>query len=151
MLAALDEHGVRIRTDVFAVSDHGFSTVERGINITALLKKAGFNADNAFDYPHPGDILVVGLGGSVSLYVSGHDRETIRKLVRFFQGSDFAGVIFSRIRIGGTFLLKQVCLDVPNAPDLMVSLRWNSGTNKFGRRAFWWRRVASQAGARILP
>jgi arylsulfatase A-like enzyme len=132
VLAALDEHGVRDRTDVFVVSDHGFSTVERGIDVTALLNKAGFNADNAFDHPQPGDILVVGLGGSVSLYVSGHDPETIRKLVRFFQDSDFAGVIFSRIHIGGTFLLKEVRLDVPNAPDLLVSLRWNSGTNKFG-------------------
>jgi hypothetical protein len=102
------------------------------VDVTALLNKAGFNADNAFDHPQPGEVLVVGLGGSVSRYVSGHDRDTIRKLVRFFQDSDFAGVIFSRIHIGGTFLLKQVFLDVPNAPDLLVSLRWNSGTNKFG-------------------
>ena len=73
-----------------------------------------------------------GWGEAFPLYVSGHDRDTIRKLVRFFQYFDFAGVIFSRIHIGGTFLLKQVRLDVPNAPDLLVSLRWNSGTNKFG-------------------
>jgi arylsulfatase A-like enzyme len=132
VLTVLEEKNVRDKTDIFVVSDHGFSTIERGVNVAALLKKAGFNAGTVFADPQRGDILVVGLGGSVSLYVSGHDKESIRKLAKFLQSSDFAGVIFSRIRVAGTFPLKQVHLDVANAPDLMVSLRWNGGTNRFG-------------------
>jgi arylsulfatase A-like enzyme len=132
MLKALDEKGIRDKTDIMVVSDHGFSTIERAVNMTELLNKAGFNAGAAFENPHRGDILVVGLGGSACLYVQGHDKGTIRKLARFFQTSDFAGVILSRLSVSGTFPLEQVRVDAANAPDLIVSMRWNAGTNQFG-------------------
>jgi arylsulfatase A-like enzyme len=132
VLKTLEEKHVRAKTDVFVVSDHGFSSVERAVDVAGLLRQAGFNAAQKFTDPQPGDILVVGLGGSVSLYVFGHDETVIRKLVEFFQASDFAGVIFSHLAIEGTFPLEQVRVATTNAPDVLVAMRWNAGTNAFG-------------------
>jgi arylsulfatase A-like enzyme len=133
VLEALDKKKVRDKTDVFVVSDHGFSTISRGPDVVEILKKAGFQATKKFDDPEPGDILVVGLGGSISFYVFDGDEATIRRLVQFLQASDFAGVIFSRLTIEGTFPLEQVRISNTNgAPDVLVSMRWTWEKNEYG-------------------
>jgi len=132
VLKTLEDKKLRDQTDVFVVSDHGFSTVERAVDVADLLQQAGFHAAKKFTDPQPGDIMVVGLGGSVSLYVVGHDEAVIRKLVEFFQASDFGGVIFSRPSIEGTFPLEQVRIATTNAPDVLVAMRWSARTNAFG-------------------
>jgi predicted AlkP superfamily pyrophosphatase or phosphodiesterase len=132
VLKALDEKKVRDKTDIFVVSDHGFSTVSRGVDVADELAKAGFHAAKKLKSPANGDVLVVGLGGSVSIYVVGHDEATIRRLVSFLQASDFAGVIFSRIPLDGTFPLEQVRVNSADAPDLLVSMKWSADTNEFG-------------------
>jgi arylsulfatase A-like enzyme len=132
LLAALKEKGVREKTDVFVVSDHGFSTVGTSVDVAKLLKQAGFNAARTFENPQPGDVVVVGLGGSVLLYVVGHDEAVIRRLGDYLQTTDYAGVIFSRVKMKGTFPLKTVRLDSPGAPDLVVSLKWSDARNEFG-------------------
>src|SRR2546423_9639188 len=48
VLDALEKKGARKNTDVFVVSDHGFSTIERAIDFPAELRKAGFDATAAF-------------------------------------------------------------------------------------------------------
>jgi predicted AlkP superfamily pyrophosphatase or phosphodiesterase len=131
LLKALDEKGVREKTDVVVVSDHGFSTIGQRLDLVQLLEQAGFKAARKFDKPKRGEVLVVGLGGSVALYVVGHDKSVTRRLVEYLQGTDFAGVIFSRTSAKGTFPLSAVRLDSPGAPDLVVSLRWSGTTNEF--------------------
>src|SRR4029453_7470519 len=42
VLSALEKKRVRDSTDIFVVSDHGFSTIRRSIDVVALLNKAGF-------------------------------------------------------------------------------------------------------------
>lgn len=133
VLKTLEERGLREKSDIFVVSDHGFSTIDYGPNVAAILKRANFKATRKFEDPDPGDILVVGHGGSVSFYVFEQDEETIRKLAEFLQGSDFAGVIFSRLSLPGTFPLHQIRLDTTTAtPDLVVALRWSEGKNQYG-------------------
>jgi len=101
--------------------------------VVEILKKAGFQATRKFDDPEPGDILVVGLGGSVSFYVFDDHETTIRRLVQFLQGTDLAGVIFSRVPVEGTFPLEQVGISTTNgAPDVLISLRWTAEPNEFG-------------------
>src|SRR6185503_6207669 len=39
VLKALEEKGVRDKTDIIIVSDHGFSTIQRGPNVVDILKK----------------------------------------------------------------------------------------------------------------
>ncbi|PYJ07806.1 MAG: hypothetical protein DME25_02900 [Verrucomicrobia bacterium] len=132
VLQRLEELNVRDKTDVFVVSDHGFSTVERSVDIVAALKQAGFNTVKELHGSQTGEVLVVTLNGSVSLYVPGHDETTIRKLAAFFQSSDFAGVIFCRLQVEGTFPLEQIRIAAAHAPDLLVSMRWSAGHNEFG-------------------
>jgi predicted AlkP superfamily pyrophosphatase or phosphodiesterase len=132
VLATLNEKKIRDKTDVFVVSDHGFSTVSRNVNVAGKLAEAGFRAGKKLRKTANGDVLVVPLGGSVSFYVIGHDEVTIRKLLSFLQASDFAGVIFSRIALEGTFPLEQVRVNSDNAPDLLISMKWSMDKNEFG-------------------
>jgi len=88
-------------------------------------------ADWVLDSTKPGDILMVGSGGTVLFYITGHDEAVTKRLVDYLQLSDFAGVIFSRAGLEGTFSLEQGHLNSPAAPDVVVSLRWNNKKNKY--------------------
>jgi arylsulfatase A-like enzyme len=133
VLKELTAHGVRDKTDVFVISDHGFSTVSRILNVIDLLRKDGINAVREFkESPAAGDVLVVGNGGSMLLYVIGHDPVLTQKIVGFLQTQDFTGVIFTRGPMEGTFTLDQVRINTPDAPDIVVSLRWTNDKNDAG-------------------
>ena len=130
ILKALEEKKVRDKTDLFIVSDHAFSTTLKGPDVCEVLKKAGFKAFRKFEDPEPGDVLVVGLGGSVSLYVYEHDEKTVRRLAEFLQGCAFAGVVFSQVPVQGTFPLSSVQIGTGfGAPDVLLALRWDSEKN----------------------
>ncbi len=133
VLSALDRQGMRETTDVFVVSDHGFSTIERSIDLRKILNDAGFTAKTEFnDGPKPGDIMLVGNGGTVLFYVVDHDAPVTRRLVEFLQQSDFAGVIFTKKSMQGTFGLDQAKIECPHAPDVVMAFRWNDSKNQFG-------------------
>lgn len=133
VLKALETRGVLEKTDVVVVSDHGFSTVNRAPDLTKSLKRAKFIANKQFENPEPGDVLVVNLGGSTLFYVFDHEEKTVRRLIEYLQSSDFAGVLFSRIPVDGTFPLSQVRLDISQSPpDVVASMRWSSEENDFG-------------------
>jgi predicted AlkP superfamily pyrophosphatase or phosphodiesterase len=133
VLAALDRGNARGTTDVFAVSDHGFSTIQRSIDLRKILNDAGFIAKTEFeDEPKPGEIMLAGNGGSALFYVIGHDGKLIRRLVEFLQQSDFAGVIFTQTPLPGTFGLGQAEIDNPQAADVVMAFRWNDSKNQFG-------------------
>ncbi len=133
VIDALEEKKVREKTDIFVVSDHGFSTIDRGPDLVEVLKKAGFSATKKFENPEPGDVLVSGLGGSVSFYVMDQAEPVIHKLVAFLQTTDFTGIVFSRLKIDGTFPLEQVRIGTTNnAPDVVISLQWSAEKNENG-------------------
>jgi hypothetical protein len=57
----------------------------------------------------------------------------IRALVEFFQTSDFAGVVISRLAIPGTFPMERLRIgSAQGSPDLVVSLRWTGDKNENG-------------------
>jgi len=139
VLAALEERKILDKTDVFVVSDHGFSTIKKNADVADILKKAKIyssrlsKAGRKLEDAESGDIMVVGLGGTVALYVIDHQEATVRRMVEFLQGTDFAGVIFSRIPLEGTFPLDQVHINTTNpAPDVVVSMRWTADLNDYG-------------------
>lgn len=133
VIKALKEKGIYEKTDIFVVSDHGFSTIEKGPNIVDALKRVKFTASKKFENPEPGDVLVIGLGGSVMFYVVDRDEAIIRRLVTYLQTADFTGVIFSRLKLDGTFPLESVRYpSTNNAPDVIISLRWHAGVNEHG-------------------
>jgi len=133
VLAALDSQAARQATDLFVVSDHGFSTIERSVDLRKILRDAGFAAKTEFDdEPKPGDIMLVGNGGSVLFYVAGHDAMVTRRLIDFLQQSDFAGVIFTKQGLPGSFHLNDAKIDNTHAPDIVMAFRWNVSKNQFG-------------------
>ena len=133
VLASLDQKGVRETTDVFVVSDHGFSTIDRSVDLRKILRDAGFSAQTEFtDEPKSGDIMLVGNGGSVLFYIEDHDADVTRRLVEFLQQTDFAGVIFTREAMPGTFRLDQAKIDSKDAPDVVMAFRWDEKKNQFG-------------------
>jgi arylsulfatase A-like enzyme len=133
VLSALAAHAARETTDVFVVSDHGFSTIRRSIDLRKILSDAGFAAMTEFDdEPRPGEIDLVGNGGSVVFYVVGHDMTLTRRLVEFLQQSDFAGVIFTKKGLSGTVHLNEAKIDNPHAPDVIMAFRWDNSKNQFG-------------------
>ena len=133
VVKTLKEKGIYARTDLLVVSDHGFSTIDRGPDIIKSLKRANFIAVKQFDNPESGDVMVVSLGGSTAFYVFEHDEQTVRRLAEFLQGTDYAGVIFSAVAVEGTFPLSQAHVDArAGAPDVLVSMRWNSDRNDWG-------------------
>ena len=153
VLSALDQRDARGSTDVFIVSDHGFSTIKRSVDLRRILNDAGFTAKieelriakdgnqsaggirdktEFNDQPKPGDIMLAANGGSVLFYVVGHDKKLIRRLVEFLQQSDFAGVIFTKEAMEGTFGLTQALIQRGDAPDVVMAFRWTDLQNQFG-------------------
>lgn len=133
VLDELTAKSVRDKTDVFVVSDHGFSTISRTVDIAKVLKTAGFHAVREFKQPPTdGDIMVIGNGGSALIYIIGHESKLARAVVDVLQQQDFVGVLFTRERMEGTFTLDQARLNTPDAPDIVVSLRWTEDKNAAG-------------------
>jgi predicted AlkP superfamily pyrophosphatase or phosphodiesterase len=133
VLFALDRLGARSTTDIFVVSDHGFSTVEHSIDLQKILSEANFSVTTEFSTkPKPGQIMLSGNGGTVFFYVVQHDAAVTRRLVEFLQQSDFAGVILTRDKMPGTFGLEQAKIDNEHAPDVAMAFRWNDQKNQFG-------------------
>ena len=133
VLSALDERKARDTTDVFVVSDHGFSTIKRSIDLRKILNEAGLAAMTEFkSEPKPGEIMLAGNGGSVLFYVIGHDEAVTHRLVEFLQQSDFAGVIFTKQPMEGTFALEQANIENDRAPDVVMAFRWDGSKNQFG-------------------
>jgi len=132
VLSALDERKTRETTDVFIVSDHGFSTIRRSIDLPKTLSDAGFASTTEFNAePKAGDIMLAGNGGSVLFYVTRHDETVTRRLVEFLQQSDFAGVVFTKQPIEGTFSLEQANIQNDHAPDVVMAFRWDPSKNQF--------------------
>ena len=133
LLQTLEEKDALETTDILVVSDHGFSTIVRGPDVVESLRKSGFNAAKQFKNPESGDILVDSLGGTIFFYVFEHDQAIIQRLVTYLQGTDYAGVVFSRAPVEGAFRLEDVHLNATNGtPDVVVSMRWTSTENELG-------------------
>jgi arylsulfatase A-like enzyme len=133
VLAELDRRGLRAETDVLVVSDHGFSTIAANASIATALQADGINARTVWDQPpEENDVVVVGNGGSVLLYVTGHGRDRIAGIVLRLQKQPYSGVIFTRDAMPGTFPLAEAMLDAPMAADIVVASRWvpRSPTNE---------------------
>ena len=75
--------------------------------------------------------MLVGNGGSILVYLIGHDATVAHHLVEFLQQSDFGGVIFAREPTDGTFVLEQARIESEHAPDIVMAFRWNDSKNQF--------------------
>jgi len=126
VLAALDRKGLGKETDIIVVSDHGFSTIDQNADVSATLNAHGFHAYRSVPGggAREGDIMVVGNGGSVFLYVAGHQASVVESIVHCMQEQPFCGVVFTQTPVEGAFRLHDVRMDSPAAPDIVLSMRW---------------------------
>jgi arylsulfatase A-like enzyme len=133
VIAELEKRGELDKTDIFVVSDHGFSTIERTVDPVKYYSDHGVSVAKQFNGPPAkGQVMSVSVGGATGLYVIGHDAGTITKLVDLLQQSDFAGPIFTRNSAPGTFALSAAHIDSPGAADIVFSFRWSDGANGAG-------------------
>src|SRR5947199_78083 len=76
-----------------------------------------------------------------------------RRLVEFLQQSDFAGVVFTKEPMQGTFGLEQAKVDSQYAPDVVMAFRWHDSKNQFGTPgmidADWQRRAGEGTHATL--
>ncbi len=133
LVAELTRRSELATTNIFIVSDHGFSTIAEKVDLAVELSVAGFSAKRvALGGLKQSEVLVVGNGGSSLIYVGGHDEATIERVVAFLQQQAWTGVIFSRSPQAGAFPLAAANIDAPEAPDLVVSFKWQDGKNAAG-------------------
>jgi arylsulfatase A-like enzyme len=134
VLDALDKCGARDDTDIFVVSDHGFSTIRSANEPVAPLNAMGLSVTGTgfAQLPKPGQVLAVENGGSISFYITGHDKVIGRKITDFLQSTNYAGVIFSRWKLPGTFDLHAAHIATRQAPDVVVALGWSGDRNANG-------------------
>lgn len=129
----LKKRGLLEKTDIFVVSDHGFSTIGRTVDPVKYYNDHDVPVVKQFTLgPKPGQVISVSVGGATGLYVIGHDPEITAKLVKLLQASDFSGPIFCRTALPGTFPLKDAHLDSPYAADIVFAFRWSTNKNGNG-------------------
>ena len=134
VLATLEQKGLGAETDIIVVSDHGFSTIDQNADVAETLKAHGYRTFRAFpaEGAHEGDILVLGNGGSVFLYVTGHQFGLIESIAHCLQTQAFCGVVFTQKPVEGAFRLHDVRIGSSFAPDIVVALRWRSDPSTNG-------------------
>jgi arylsulfatase A-like enzyme len=138
VLAALDDRGLTGSTDVFVVSDHGFTTNTAGIDLARVLIDAGLKAS-----PDSADVVLASSGQAVALHVEGRDAERIARIARLARSAEWGGVLFAAARapgdprgaVEGTFSLELIHADGgARGPDLLITFPWTSRPNAFGVR-----------------
>jgi arylsulfatase A-like enzyme len=129
VLAGLDP----TTTDVFVVSDHGFTTNTAGIDVVRALVDAGLKAA-----PDSTDVILASSGQAVGVHVADHD---VRAVARFVQSQEWGGVVFTRGRapgdphgiVDGTFALELIHLiHDAHGPDLLFTFPWTDDASAFG-------------------
>ena len=122
ILGALERRGVE--PDVLVVSDHGYSTVARRIQIEDVVRDAGFPPGR-----EPGGVTVAANGGAVLFYVHGSDPEVLGRLARWLVAQPWAGALVAGRGEGSALGLlpgDRLGLGGPRAADLVLSFRWDS-------------------------
>ena len=126
----LEDSGTLEETDVIAVSDHGYATIESVVDIEIELRKAGF--------PHggqPGGVLVASNGGAVLFYAHESDAATVERLVTWLIEQAWCGALLAAERVGivpGTVPASLGNIDGRRSPDLTMSFVWGSAPNDAG-------------------
>src|SRR5262249_16985347 len=136
VLATLDDLGLTPSTDIFVVSDHGFTTNASGVDVAGALIDAGLKAS-----ADSRDVVLASSGQAVALHVAGPDPERVARIAGLVQSQEWGGVVFTSSRaqgdargvIEGTFSLELVHVaNATRGPDLILTFPWTSRPNQFG-------------------
>ena len=130
LLAWLKDTGRDRSTDVFVISDHGYSTVSEVIDVRTLVVEAGFPSGSG-----EGRVVAAANGNSALFYVGNGDRATGDRLAAWLMGQPWCGPIVASEPMGsipGTLPAVLVGLEGERTPDLVMSFAWDSRPNVAG-------------------
>ena len=131
-LAELSRRGVD--PDVLVVSDHGYSTVARRIQLEDVVREAGFLPGDA-----PGGVTVAANGGAALFYVRDSDPRVLERLARWLVAQPWTGALVAGHAEGAALgLLPGDLLGLagPRAADVVLSFRWDSTRTPNGFAGF---------------
>ena len=134
----MERNGTLEETDVMVVSDHGYATIERVVDVEAELRAAGFPRGG-----QPGGVLAAPNGGASLFYAHEADPATVMRLATWLARQPWCGAMLTSARVGpvpGTLPASVGNLDGPRSPDLTMSFAWSSAPNDAGfpgRSASW--------------
>jgi arylsulfatase A-like enzyme len=138
LLRKIESLGLRDRTDIMVVSDHGFSHTVFNVNVAQSLKDAGLVPAEESD-----DVVLASSGQAMGIHVKGHDPKKIAAIADFLQQQPWCGVIFTSGRgsapheggVAGTFSLEYVHLGgSERSADIVFTFPWSSARNRYGVR-----------------
>ena len=116
---ALDPAGDEIL--LVACSDHGMETVERKIDLDALLVEAGWKQSRESQ-----EVVVAPNGNAALLYFADEARDAIPALMRWLQDQDFTGRVFAGQA------LAEIGLPTEGPLGLALALRHDARANPHG-------------------
>ena len=130
ILRWLAETGRADGTNVMVISDHGYSTICKVVNVQQLAREAGFPPGG-----EPGGVVVANNGGAVLFYSSPWERDTIVRLAQWLMSQPWCGNVTVGERVGqveGALPASLVGNEGERAPDLTMSFRWRPDANEAG-------------------
>lgn len=122
--------------DVMVVSDHGYSTISKTVNVAEQLHAAGFETDRG-----AGSVIVGVNGGSVLLDYPGASDTEVESLTRWLTRQPWAGAVFSSLEKTdelGTLPASIGKIDGRRAPHFAVSMSWADEHASTGFRGTAW-------------
>ncbi len=136
VLEKLETLGLRNKTNIMVVSDHGFAQTVFNVNVGRALADAGMMTAGA------DDVVIASSGQAVALHVK--DRSRVPAIAAFLQRQPWCGVVFTAAEKGGaphqgtapgTFSLEFVHLSGhERSPDIVFTFPWSSAPNNHGAR-----------------
>ena len=143
VLKKLEALGVREKTNIMVVSDHGFAQTVYDVNVGKALADAGLLGQvGSVDRVEAGNMVIASSGQSVALHVKDRDPKRVRSVVEFLQRQPWIGVVFTAATptgpahegvVAGTFALEYVHLGGhARSPDIVFTFPWSSKPNRYG-------------------
>jgi arylsulfatase A-like enzyme len=130
LISWLKDSGRDSDSTVLVAADHRYCTVIDDIPVVQLLQEAGFPKGAG-----PGEVIVASNGGSMLYYVGGRDARTADRLATWLMEQPWSGAMVASDALGqidGTLPASVVGVEGPRAPDIAMSLGWNSSPNDAG-------------------
>lgn len=165
VLDRLDQLGMADKTNVFVISDHGFTLNVFGVNVERELIEAGLKSGQ------DSDDVIVAITGSALVYVKDRDPKRIKAITEFLQRQEWAGALYTAARkpahgryrtpgqqapaegwVDGTFSLELIHQgNAERGADILVTFPWSSETNSFGVPGSAYRALGGETGPRSGP
>lgn len=139
VIKKLETMGIRDKTNIMVVSDHGFAHTVFDVNVRQSLTEAGLISQST-----PGEVVIASSGQSIALHVKDHNAKKIEAISKFLQEQKWIGVVFTAGKksgpahegiVPGTFSLDHVHLGGhERSPDIVFTFPWSSDANPYGVR-----------------